>query len=63
MKPRCPHCQTTALNPDAETCWYCGREYVARVPRTRASTSQARPAPASVRGRAGTRRPGIPLES
>jgi hypothetical protein len=27
MKRRCPHCQTTPLREDAETCWYCGKDY------------------------------------
>jgi hypothetical protein len=27
MKRRCPHCQTTPLRDDAETCWYCGKDY------------------------------------
>ena len=30
MKQRCPHCQTTPLRNDAETCWYCGKDYVAK---------------------------------
>ncbi|MCE3285493.1 MAG: hypothetical protein K0R70_1749 [Steroidobacteraceae bacterium] len=28
MKRRCPHCQTTPLREEAETCWYCGKDYV-----------------------------------
>ena len=31
MKRRCPHCQTTPLRDDAETCWYCGKDYVAQA--------------------------------
>ena len=44
MKQRCPHCQTTPLSNDAETCWYCGRDYYVatrKLPRT------ARSAPGS----------------
>ena len=35
MKQRCPHCQTTPLRADAQTCWYCGKDYAAkpRLPR------------------------------
>ncbi|HET7204847.1 MAG TPA: hypothetical protein VFI92_15915 [Steroidobacteraceae bacterium] len=49
MKQRCPHCQTTPLRADAETCWYCGKDYVAkrklpRAPRNlpRAAASRRR---------------------
>jgi hypothetical protein len=36
MKQRCPHCQTTPLRADAQTCWYCGKDYAAkpRLPRS-----------------------------
>jgi hypothetical protein len=39
MKQRCPHCQTTPLRADAETCWYCGKDYIAKrkLPRTAGS--------------------------
>ena len=30
MKRRCPHCQTTPLRDDADTCWYCGKAYGVR---------------------------------
>ena len=30
MKRRCPHCQTTPLREDADSCWYCGKNYDAK---------------------------------
>jgi hypothetical protein len=59
MKRRCPHCQTTPLREDAETCWYCGKDYEAsdrgrRLRRVRTS------APASLPRRRAESRPSAP---
>jgi hypothetical protein len=27
MVKRCPHCQTRPLKTDAESCWYCRKDY------------------------------------
>lgn len=51
MKQRCPHCQTTPLRADAETCWYCGKDYVAKRKLPRTSRSLA-PRAAAARRRA-----------
>lgn len=42
MKQRCPHCQTTPLRADADTCWYCGKGYGARRKATRTTRSVER---------------------
>ena len=53
MKRRCPHCQTTPLREDAETCWYCGKDYGSRrklrrvMPHVVAPASLARRRPES----------------
>lgn len=49
MKQRCPHCQTTPLRADAEICWYCGKDYVAKRKLQRTPRSLPRTAVASRR--------------
>ena len=44
MKRRCPHCQTTPLRADAETCWYCGKDYDQQRHVRRVAHVQPRPA-------------------
>ena len=52
MKQRCPHCQTTPLRADAETCWYCGKAYGPLRKATRTTRSVQRTAVARRRAEA-----------
>ena len=45
MKRRCPHCQTTPLRADADTCWYCGKDYGPRRQLRRVTHAHAPDAP------------------
>ncbi len=57
MKQRCPHCQTTPLHADAETCWYCGKDYVAKrkLPRTARSVPRVAVSRRRAENKAGAR--------
>jgi hypothetical protein len=47
---RCPHCQTRPLRADADSCWYCGREFSA-MRKTTGSLSRADFPMRALRGR------------
>ena len=52
MKRRCPHCQTTPLREDADTCWYCGKDYASKRRPHHNVRRLARPASLPVRRQA-----------